>query len=146
MMKLATVYIIVDDLEKSVDFYRQLLQEEPLYANGDRWVQFSNYVALYNYRYDEKIINNEIILESDGRKTYNQAYIDNFKQTKANPQNNIVVLNFEVEDLKKEYQRLKAMKIGEVSELMYVNVYMPYWYFNITDPDGNILEITGRYE
>ena len=29
---------------------------------------------------------------------------------------------------------------------MYVNVYMLYWYFNITAPDGNILEITGKYE
>lgn len=29
---------------------------------------------------------------------------------------------------------------------MYVNVHMPYWYFNIFDPDGNALEITGKYE
>ena len=29
---------------------------------------------------------------------------------------------------------------------MYVNVHMPYYYFNIIDPDGNILEITGNYE
>ena len=45
-----------------------------------------------------------------------------------------------------EYQRLKALNIGEVSELMYVNVHMPYWYFNIIDPDGNTLEITGKYD
>lgn len=25
--------------------------------------------------------------------------------------------------------------------MMYVNVHLPYWYFNIKDPDGNILEI-----
>ncbi|MBR1771170.1 MAG: VOC family protein [Lachnospiraceae bacterium] len=137
-MKLSTVYIITDDIEKSVDFYRKLLQEEPLYANGNRWVQFSNYIALYNYHYDENILNNSEI--------FNQAYIDNFDQAKANPRNNIVVLNFEVDDLKKEYQRLKNLNIGKVSELMFVNVYMPYWYFDITDPDGNILEITGRYE
>lgn len=29
---------------------------------------------------------------------------------------------------------------------MYVNVHMPYWYFNIVDSDGNVLEITGEYE
>ncbi len=143
-MKLSTVYIITNDIEKSVDFYRRLLQEEPLYANGNRWVQFSNHIALYNYRYDEEILNNEKILEKDGGKTFNQAYIDSFNQTKVNLQNNIVVFNFEVDDLKKEYQRLKDLNIGEVSELMFVNVYMPYWYFDITDPDGNILEITGR--
>ncbi len=27
-----------------------------------------------------------------------------------------------------------------------VNVHMPYYYFNLTDPDGNTLEITGNYK
>ena len=27
---------------------------------------------------------------------------------------------------------------------MYVNVHMPYYSFNVIDPDGNILEITGN--
>ena len=60
--------------------------------------------------------------------------------------NNIVILNFEVEDLKFEMDRIKKLKIGEVSEIMYVNVHMPYWYFNVKDPDGNILEISGKYK
>lgn len=58
--------------------------------------------------------------------------------------NNIVIFNFEVDDLKAEYQRIKDLSIGEVSEILYVNVHMPY-YFNIIDPDGNVLEITGNY-
>lgn len=59
--------------------------------------------------------------------------------------NNIVIFNFEVDDLKAEYQRIKGLSIGEVSEILYVNVHMPYYYFNIIDPDGNVLEITGNY-
>lgn len=39
-MVLGTMYIFVSDMEKSMRFYRELLQEEPLYANDDRWVQF----------------------------------------------------------------------------------------------------------
>lgn len=50
-----------------------------------------------------------------------------------------------MENLKSEYERIKALNIGEVSEIMYVNVHMPYYYFNVIDPDGNILEITGSY-
>lgn len=138
-MKLCTVYIMVNDIEKSVDFYRQLLQEEPLYSNDDRWVQFSNHIALYNYRYDKKI------MESDSTGNFSQTYIEDFNKSKENPENDIVVFNFETEDLKKEYQRLKNLNIGEVSDLMYINVHMPYWYFNITDPDGNVIEITGQY-
>ena len=134
-MTLGTMYIIADNIENSVEFYRLLLQEEPLYSNDDRWVQFSNKIALYNRAYDEKII---------GRKPserFNQAYIDDFYKSSGSHKNNIVV-----DDLKREYQRLKNLNIGDVSELMYVNIHMPYWYFNIIDPEGNVLEITGRYE
>ena len=139
-MTLGTMYILVRNLEKSIDFYRLLLQEEPLYANDDRWVQFSNKIALYNKAYDEKIIGRE------PSERFNQAYLDDFYKSNGTLKNNLVVFNFEVDDLKYEYQRLKNLNIGDVSELMYVNVHMPYYYFNIIDPDGNILEITGRYE
>lgn len=139
-MKLGTFYIIVKDIEKSIDFYRKLLQEEPLYRNDDRWVQFSNSIALYNSSYDKKIISNETA------ERFNQAYIEYFLADKGAPKNNIVIFNFEVEDLMDEYIRLKDLSIGEVSNLMYVNVNMPYWYFNIIDPDGNVIEITGKYK
>ena len=95
-----------------------------------------NKIALYNKAYDAKIIGTE----SNGR--FNQAYIDDFYRETGELKNNIVVLNFEVEDLKKEYERLNAANIGLVSELMFVNVYMPYWYFNIVDLNGKTLEIT----
>lgn len=103
-------------------------------------VEFSNKIALYNKVYDAKMIGKE------PSSRFNQAYIDDFYRDTGEPKNNIVVFNFEVEDLEEEYERLKAINIGEVSELMYVNVHMSYWYFNIVDPDGNILEITGKYE
>lgn len=139
-MVLGTTYIIVSDLKKSVEFYRELLQEKPLRANGNRWIQFSNFIALYNKAFDAGIIDS-----APGEK-FNQAYIDDFNKDKGAPKNNTVVFNFVADDLKSEYERLKKANIGEVSELMYVNVHMPYWYFNITDPDGNTIEITGNYK
>lgn len=139
-MVLGTTYIFVNDFKKSLEFYSKLLQENPLYANDDRWVQFSNKIALYNRAYDAKIIGKE---PSD---RFNQAYIDDFYKDEDVRKNNLVVFNFEVDDLKGEYERLKKANIGEISEFMYVNVHMPYWYFNIIDPDGNTLEITGKYE
>lgn len=140
-MRLGTTYICVEDMEKSLNFYRMLLQKEPLYCNDDRWIAFDcgNQLALYNKKYDEKLIkeSNEIY--------FNQAYIDDFFKEDKYKKNNIVIFNFEVEDLKSEYQRIKSLGIGKVSEIMYVNVHMPYYYFNVIDPDGNILEITGNY-
>ena len=139
-MTLGTVYIYVNDLKRSIDFYSKLLQEKPLKSNDDRWVQFSNKIALYNKLYDAKIIGKE------PSERFNKAYIDEFFRDIGEKKNNLVVFNFEVDDLKSEYVRLKELNIGEVSEMMYVNVHMPYWYFNLIDPDGNTLEITGKYD
>lgn len=62
-MVLGTIYIFMRDMEKSMNFYKELLQEEPLYSNDDRWGQFNNKIALYNKAYDAKIIGTE----SNGR-------------------------------------------------------------------------------
>ena len=124
-------------MKKSMNFYELLLQSKPLYANDDRWVTFDcgNSISLYNKGFDEKI------LEKACEECFNQAYIDDFYKEDSDKKNNIIILNFEVENLKSEYVRLKSLNIGEVSQMMYVNVHHPYWYFNIKDPDGNILEI-----
>lgn len=37
-MKLGTTYICVDDMEKSLYFYRNFLRQDPLYCNDDRWL------------------------------------------------------------------------------------------------------------
>lgn len=139
-MVLGTTYIYVRDIKKSLAFYSTLLEEKPIYQNDDRWVQFSNKIALYNKAFDAKLIGKE------PSERFNQAYIDDFHKNTGTPKNNVVVFNFEVDDLLQDYERLKKADIGEVSELLYVNVHMPYWYFNIIDPDGNTLEITGKYE
>lgn len=140
-MKLGTTYICVNDIEKSLNFYKLLLQIEPLYYNDDRWIAFDcgNQIALYNKKYDEKLLT----ISKDIH--FNQAYIDDFFKEENEKKNNIVILNFEVDDLKREYERITSLKIGKVSEIMYVNVHRPYYYFNVIDPDGNVLEITGNY-
>lgn len=140
-MQLGTTYICVNDMQKSLHFYQTLLQKEPDYANEDRWVTFQcgNSISLYNKHYDT------VIMETEADRHFNQAYIDDFKQHEEVSKNNIVIFNFTTRHLKQEYKRLQTANIGEMSEMMYVNIHQPYWYFNITDPDGNLLEITGDY-
>lgn len=136
-MKLGTTYICVKDMKKSINFYELLLESKPVYANDDRWVTFDcgNIISLYNKQYDETLI------KKASKDCFNQAYIEDFYKEDLDKKNNIIILNFEVKNLKLEYKRLKSLNIGEVSQLMYVNVHLPYWYFNIIDPDGNVLEI-----
>lgn len=113
-----------------------------MYCNDDRWAAFDcgGQIALYNRKYDEKLLKGAFDLP------FNQAYREDFFKEDPEKKNTIVVFNFETEDLKSEYERIKSLGIGPVSEIMYVNVHMPYYYFNVMDPDGNVLEITGRYE
>lgn len=129
-------------IKKSLLFYTKFLDKEPLFSNDNRWITFDcgNSLSLYNKAYDERII------EEEASENFNQAYLDDFYKKSGVSLNNIVVFNFEVEDLKYEYERLKKLKIGKISEIMYVNIHMPYWYFNIEDPDGNILEISGNMD
>lgn len=138
-MVLSTVYMCVSDMKKSIDFYTAFLGEGPCQANDDRWASFKCGISLYNSLYDANLLING---QSD---CFNSEYINEFIRDKGKLQNNIVVFNFYTQDLRKEYERLKKIGIGEVSDIMYVNVHAPYWYFNLYDPDGNVLEITGDY-
>ena len=141
-MKLGCVYLCVGDIQKSLEFYKQLLQQEPTHQNEDRWIQFDigHTLALYNAQYDE----NRMHSSQNISQYYNQQYQEDFHIEKQHDNNNIV-LNFVVDNLNEEYDRIKSLQIGEISPLYYVNIAHPYWYFTIKDPDGNECEITGAY-
>lgn len=139
-MKLGTVYICTQNMSQSLKFYRLFFAEDPIIVNGNRWVTFSKGISLYNRDYDLALIQEK---KSD---FFNQSYIENLLIDEGPFQNNMVVFNFEVEDLWAEYQRLQQLAIGLLSEIYMVNVHQPYYYFNLFDPDGNTLEITGPFQ
>lgn len=144
-MELISTYIETEDFNKAIDFYKKILQIEPNIFCENRWVEFEvgNKISLYNKKFDEEKIkeNNDI------SKNYNQAYVDDFNLPKSERKNNIITLNFYTENLKDEYERIKKLNLGDMSEIMYVNIVEPYYYFNISDPDGNVLEISSnKYE
>ena len=95
-------------------------------------------MAIYNRKFDEEKIN------SRNNVNYNDAYIKDFNKEQNIKMNNIITLNFYTEDLNTEYSRIKALNIGAISEIMYVNITEPYYYFTIKDPEGNLLEICGE--
>lgn len=144
-MELISTYIETEDFNKSINFYKKILQIEPIVFCENRWVEFElgNKIALYNKKFDEQKIKDNSNIEEN----YNKAYIDDFNSKKSDKKNNIVTFNFYTENLKNEYERIKELKICDVSEVMYVNIVEPYYYFNISDPDGNLLEIcSDKYE
>lgn len=142
MLKLGSTYLIVKDVEKSIKFYNALLEMEPTAQNYNRWIQYDFHgkcIALWNPEYDNKRMSTDENLDD----VYSDSYIEYHKNMDLKYGNNFV-LNFYIDDLEEEYNRLKQLDIGEMTPIMYINVACPYYLFIVNDPDGNQIEITGQ--
>ncbi len=137
-MKLCSTYIETDKFNEVVEFYEKIFQVKGNIYTKNRWIEFDfeNKLAIYNRLYDEEKIRNE-----DLKDCYNDEYIKNFNIDRGEKKNNIVTFNFYTSNLKEEYERIKKLNICNMSEIMYVNIKEPYYYFNIYDPEGNTIEI-----
>lgn len=138
-MELCCTYIETNKYNEVIDFYEKVFQIKGNVYTKNRWVEFDfgNKLSVYNRQYDVETIKENM------NKNYNQSFIENFKQNKEKAVNNIITLNFYSNNLKNDYERIKALKICEVSNIMFVNITEPYYYFNIFDPEGNAIEICG---
>ena len=143
MLDLSATYLLVKDIDKSIKFYSQLLEKKPASNTLDRWAQFDldgKSFALLNQMYDYQAIAGGQDLD----KHYSKAYLNRLSKHKTVFGNN-VVLRFRTKDLNKEYARVLALDIGTVSDILSVNISEPDYFFYVTDPDGNLLEISGAY-
>ena len=118
---LGSIYLIVRDFEKSISFYEQLFSMMVSTRNcGNKFAEFY---------FDNKCL---ALMNEDNLQGHH--YVDGDHK---------FVLNVWVEDLEKEYNRLKVLNIGAMTEIEKVNE--GYYYFNVIDPDNNVCEITGGY-
>ena len=142
-MHLGSIYLIVRDFNKSIVFYEKLLEMKVTSKNMERFAQFQfegNNISIMNGYFDKQ--NPELTIHKGQyiEKLDNLAAIAEAENTKK------FVLNFWVKDLEKERERIITLNISElVTDVKYVNNVMPYYYFQVEDPDGNVIEITGEY-
>lgn len=119
---LGSIYLITREFEKSITFYERLLSMTVSTRNcGNKFAEFffdNKCLALMN--------ENNLPGHHYGEGDYK------------------FVLNFWVEDLRKEYSRLKELNIGKMTEIQ--KVHEGYYYFHIFDPDNNVCEVTGGYK
>lgn len=120
---LGSIYLVVKDFERSVDFYEKFLgvNADNLCRSGNKFVEFyidNKCIALMN---ENNLIGHCTDLDSPYK----------------------FVQNYWVEDLLAEHRRVMALGIGSVTEIR--EAYPTYHYFHLTDPDNNIIEITGGY-
>jgi len=142
-MHLGSIYLIVNDFEKSITFYEKLLEMSVTSKNMDRFAQFifeGNNISVMNGHFDtdnpDKVVH----------KGEHNDFFDNLHKIALAPNTQKFVLNFWDENLKVEYERIKKIKITEnLSKIKYVCNVSPYYYFQLTDPDNNVIEVTGDY-
>lgn len=141
-MELCCTYIETDKFDEMVNFYEKIFEIKGNVYTENRWIEFDygNKLAIYNRQYDIEKIN-----KNKTENNFSKTYIENFKKSNNENKNNIITLNFYAENLNKEYERIKNLNMGNISEIMYVNITEPYYYFNIFDPEGNTIEICGNY-
>lgn len=143
-MRYGSVYLVVKDFHKSLDFYEKLLEMKVSATNGERFAVFNNSglnICLLNGYYDAE--------HPDHIETKGEDYpIYDDTSAIANSENNRkVFINLCVPDLQEEHDRIISLGIAnELTPIRYINVFSPYWYFTFLDPDGNPIEITGAYE
>lgn len=120
-LHLGSVYLVVKDFERSVEFYEKLLgvTADGRCRSGNKFVEF--YI-------DNKCIS---LMNEDNIKGHCTDLNSPYK----------FVQNYWVEDLAAEYRRLKKLNIGEMTEI--TEAYPTYKYFHLFDPDNNVIEITG---
>ncbi len=122
-LHLGSVYLVVKDFERSVEFYEKFLdvKVENRCRSGNKFVEFyidNKCLALMN---ESNIVGHCTRMDSPYK----------------------FVQNYWVEDLTAEHERVKALGIGDVTEIL--EAYPTYHYFHLTDPDNNVIEITGGY-
>ena len=138
-----SVYLVAGDFERSLDFYKKLLQRDPESAN-ERFAVFCLpglrlclMNAWFDALYPERV-------EAWGEEC---PLFDDLPAIAEAENARKVFLNLGVEDLAAEYDRILELGIAEnLTEIRYLEVLAPYWYFTFIDPDGNPIEITGGME
>lgn len=142
-MHLGSIYLIVKDFNKSIKFYEKLLEMSVSAQNMQRFAQFEfdgQNISIMNGYFDTTNPNLTV---------HKGEYVEDFDNLVAiaEAQNtHKFVLNFWTENLEKERERIENLNISDkLTKIKYVNNVIPYFYFQLTDPDGNIIEITGHY-
>ena len=143
-MHLGSVYMVVNDFEKSLSFYEKLLGVPVTSRNTDRFASYrfeGHCISLMNGHFDADNPD-KVIRKGD----YSSPFEDMQSRALA-PNTHKFVLNFWDEDLRAEYERVKNLNITKyLSKIRYLCNVNPYYFFDLTDPDGNIIEVAGNYE
>ena len=143
-MRLGSIYLIANDFEKSIAFYEKLLKVPLESGNNGKFVSFAfaeSRISLLNAHFD---VGNPDKVER--KREDAEVSSETLRDIAIAPNTHKFVFNFWVEDLRAERKRVKGLSIAEnLTKIKYVYYVAPYYYFQLTDPDWNMIEATGNY-
>ena len=141
-MHLGSVYIVVKDFRKSVDFYEKLLGIPLSSENNGRFASFrfeGHCISILNGLFDAE--NPDKVTRKGGKEGP-----DVLREIALAPNTQKFTFNFWVEDLRAAHERIKNLGLSDnLSKVHYMCYVAPYYFFNLSDPDGNVIEVTGKY-
>jgi len=118
------LYLVVKNFPLSIHFYEQLLSRKATILGINRFAQFR--------------FNGNCILS-----IMNEAHLERHSSGISGANDYKFVLNLSTTDLSKEYKRIQDLNIGPFTEISCRNPH--YYFFNLIDPDYNLIEICGEY-
>ena len=121
LLRLGSVYLIVKDIAASVRFYEKLLS----------MTVTNRYATFAEFHFDNQCISLMDESRLPGHDSTGQG-------------SHKFVLNFYIKDLQAEHMRVKALKIGDVTEIRQATP--SYYFFEVRDPVNNVIEITGSLQ
>ena len=121
-LHLGSIYLILKNFNKSVDFYEKFLSMRVSTVNTNIFAEFF---------FDNKCIS---LMNESNLHDHDYSGNGDYK----------FVLNFWIDELQPEYERVKSLNIGSVTEIR--QAHPEYYYFHLRDPDNNVIEITGNYK
>ena len=120
IMKIDNFYFVVNDIEKSIAFYSELLDKKPTNITGDRWADWENENGqIYFGIISKKASESNLIKGNNG------------------------VLGLYADDINKAYQKCLELKVKILYDpIVLSNSKDNYKCFAIEDLDGNKIEIS----
>ena len=115
------IYLVVKNFRNSVYFYEKLLSTHTTQISPNIFAQFFFDGIYFSIMNESNLYGHDYSGSGDHK----------------------FVLNFWVNDLQQEYERIKNLNIGPFTEIK--QVHANYCFFNLYDPDNNVIEITGYY-
>ena len=115
------MYLIVKNFERAIDFYEKLFCIRVSTIGANRFGQF--------------------FLDGICFSIMSEAHLPGHDYSGCGDHK--FALNFWIASLSAEHERIKGLNIGRMTEIIKANA--KYYFFNLYDPDGNVIEITGHY-